>query len=137
MLSAASTFSSFSSNKIDESMAFYRDVLGLEVEPQMGGFGLRLPGGGAAFVYPKDDHQAATFTVLNFEVDDIDEAVDSLNAQGVKTKIYDGGDGAPPTDEKGIVRGGPDTGPDIAWFLDPAGNVLSVVDTGARRPDAG
>ena len=78
------------------------------------------------FIYPKEDHTPATFTILNLVVDDIDAAVDELNAKGVATAIYD--DPQLPTDEKGVLRGrSADRGPDIAWFRDPAGNVLSVL----------
>ena len=125
MFQSAGSFSSFSSNRIDESRRFYGEVLGLQLEEAMGGLHLALPGGGRVFIYPKDDHEPATFTVLNFEVDDIDAAVDALNERGVQTKIYS--DDQFPSDDKGIVRGGPDFGPDIAWFRDPAGNVLSVL----------
>lgn len=125
MLEGSRAFSGFSSNRIAESIVFYRDTLGLEIDETMGGFGITLPGGGRHFVYPKDDHVPATFTVLNFEVDDIDTAVDALNSRGIVTTIYD--DPHLPTDEKGIMRGGGEYGPDIAWFLDPAGNILSVL----------
>jgi hypothetical protein len=92
----------------------------------MGNLDLTLPGGGTVFVYPKPDHEPASFTILNFVVDDIDAAVDELNARGVVTRIYD--DPSFPTDEKGIARGkAAGQGPDIAWFRDPAGNVLSVL----------
>ncbi|TQM18507.1 hypothetical protein FB391_3865 [Microbacterium kyungheense] len=87
-------------------MAFYRDTLGLEVtvwEEMGGGFTFKLPGGGSVFVYPKEDHEPAVFTILNFGVDDIDAAVDDLNARGVVTKIYTDPDYG--TDEKGISRG--------------------------------
>ena len=90
----------------------------------MGGLGLRFPNGGRVFIYPKDDHQPATFTVLNFPVDDLDAAVDDLTAKGVTFERYEG----MPHDAKGIVRSpSPDMGPDIAWFKDPAGNILSVL----------
>lgn len=125
MLSASAAFSGFSSNAIEESIPFYRDVLGLELEEAMGGFTLVLAGGGRVFVYPKSDHVPATFTVLNFPVEDIDAAVDELNARGVDTAIYD--DPSLGADAKGIARGRAGFGPDIAWFRDPAGNVLSVL----------
>jgi catechol 2,3-dioxygenase-like lactoylglutathione lyase family enzyme len=129
MLSDSHAFSGFSSNRIEESIAFYRDVLGLQLEETMGGFSLTFAGGGSVFVYPKPDHEPATFTVLNFPVDDIDAAVDELNSRGVVTKIYD--DPQLGTDEKGISRGAKYGGPDIAWFRDPAGNVLSVIVSGS------
>ena len=90
----------------------------------MGFLDIRLPDGGSILVYAKPDHTPASFTILNFPVDDVEAAVDDLNARGVVTKIYDDQMG---TDAKGIMRGGPDRGPDIAWFRDPAGNVLSVL----------
>lgn len=125
MFKTAPAFSGFSSNAIEESKAFYGDILGLDYDEAMGGITLRLGGGGRVFIYPKDNHVPATFTVLNFEVDDIDAAVDALNTRGVVTKIYS--DEEFPSDSKGIVRGGPEWGPDIAWFRDPAGNVLAVL----------
>ena len=118
--------SSFAVPDIDEAVAFYRDTLGLDVtvwEEMGGGFTFKLPSGGTVFVYPKEDHQPAVFTILNFGVDDVDAAVDDLNARGVVTKIYTDPDYG--TDEKGIARGFMG-GPDIAWFRDPAGNVISV-----------
>jgi len=125
MFGSVAAFSGFSSNAIEESKRFYGEILGLRYEEAMGGLRLLLGGGGSVFVYPKENHEPATFTVLNFPVDDVDAAVDALNAQGVVTKIYS--DEEFPSDPKGIVRGGPDRGPDIAWFRDPAGNVLSVL----------
>jgi predicted enzyme related to lactoylglutathione lyase len=123
MLKDNRTFSSFSSNDIPAAKRFYAETLGLEVEEQMGGVALHLGGGADTFVYPKDDHEPASFTVLNFLVDDIDAAVDRLTEAGVGFERY-GGEIA--TDEKGIARG-PGGGPSIAWFKDPAGNILSVL----------
>lgn len=125
MFSEVHAFSGFSSNAIEESKAFYGDILGLPVEETMGGLRLTFAGGGAVFIYPKPDHVPATFTVLNFPVDDVEAAVDYLNSRGVQTKIYS--DDELPTDEKGIQRSGGKWGPDIAWFRDPAGNVLAVL----------
>lgn len=122
MFSSVPAFSGFSSDRIEECLAFYRDTLGLDAAPEMGGFRISLAGGGQVFVYPKDDHEPATFTVLNFPVADVDAAVTELNARGVATKIYP--DDMMPMDERGIVR---EWGPTIAWFRDPAGNVLSVI----------
>jgi hypothetical protein len=93
----------------------------------MGFLDIRLPQGGSILVYAKPDHSPASFTILNFPVDDVEAAVDELNARGVVTKIYDDELG---TDAKGIAHGGPGRGPDIAWFRDPAGNVLSVLAAG-------
>ena len=87
----------------------------------MGGLGLHLAGGGEVFIYPKENHVPATFTVLNFPVEDVDAAVDRLTAAGVAFEHYEGFD----QDEKGIAR--VDEGPTIAWFKDPAGNILSVI----------
>lgn len=124
MVAFRSSFSGFSVNDIPAAETFYRDVLGLTVESNsMGILDISLPGGGHTIAYPKDDHEPATFTILNFVVDDIDVAVDALQAAGVETKIYTDPDFG--TDERGIARG--NGGPDIAWFRDPAGNVLSVL----------
>ncbi|MCK2028891.1 VOC family protein [Microbacterium sp. 22179] len=118
-------FSGFSVDSIDAARAFYGDTLGLDVTTNAMGFlDIRLPDGGSILVYAKPDHTPASFTILNFPVDDVEAAVDDLNARGVVTKIYDDEMG---TDAKGIMHGGPDRGPDIAWFRDPAGNVLSVL----------
>jgi catechol 2,3-dioxygenase-like lactoylglutathione lyase family enzyme len=127
MVNAIDIFSGFSVNDIDAARDFYRDTLGLDVtEGPMGNLDIALPGGGHVFVYPKPDHTPASFTILNLAVEDIDAAVDDLNAKGVVTKIYD--DDELHTDEKGIARGrAANRGPDIAWFRDPAGNVMSVL----------
>ena len=121
-------FSSFSVDDLDAARAFYRDTLGLEVRDNEMGFIELVPGTGTrVLVYNKPDHEPATFTVLNFQVDDVAAAVDDLNGRGVKTKIYGEGDNAPATDDKGIST---EDGPKIAWFRDPAGNVLSVLNAG-------
>ncbi|MCK6066090.1 MULTISPECIES: VOC family protein [Microbacterium] len=123
MFDATSAYSGFSVDDIDAARAFYRDTLGLEVvEDEMGFLELLLESGGHVLVYAKPNHQPATFTILNFPVADIESAVDDLNSRGVVTKIYD--DAEFPTDSRGIMREG---GPLIAWFRDPAGNVLSVL----------
>jgi catechol 2,3-dioxygenase-like lactoylglutathione lyase family enzyme len=121
MLKESKAFSGFSSNDIPACKRFYGETLGLDVTDEMGGLGLHFAGGGEAFIYPKDNHEPATFTVLNFPVDDIEAAVDHLTAAGVTFERYDGFD----QDEKGIARG--EEGPAIAWFKDPAGNILSVL----------
>jgi len=113
-------FSTFSADDIPRAKQFYGETLGLNVEDQMGGLALHLAGGGEVFIYPKDDHAPATFTVLNFAVDDIDDAVDGLSSAGITFDRYEGME----QDEKGINRG---EGPAIAWFKDPAGNILSVL----------
>lgn len=125
MFENSDAFSGMSSNDIEASRAFYEGVLGLVVEEAGGGLlSVQLPKGGAVLIYPKDDHQPATFTILNFPVEDIDAVVDELVEKGVTMQRYDG----MPQDEKGIVRGkSSGQGPDIAWFTDPAGNILSVL----------
>jgi len=123
MLKDNRTFSSFSADDIERAKQFYAETLGLEVEEQMGGLALHLGGGADTFVYPKDDHVPATFTVLNFVVDDIDAAVARLTDAGVGFEQYEG---EIATDEQGIARG-PGGGPSMAWFKDPAGNILSVL----------
>ena len=116
------SFSSFAVPDIDAAKAFYGDVLGLTVdEPGMGLISLSIDGRDV-MVYPKPDHAPASYTILNFPVDDIDAAVDELTARGVTFERYDGFG----QDEKGIARG--DEGPAIAWFTDPAGNILSVLE---------
>lgn len=129
MVTPLDVFSGFSVNDISSAKEFYGETLGLSVsDGPMGNIDLALPSGSHVFIYPKADHQPATFTVLNLVVDDIDVAVDELNAKGVVTTIYD--DPNLPTDDKGIVRGkAADRGPDIAWFRDPAGNVVSVLQS--------
>jgi catechol 2,3-dioxygenase-like lactoylglutathione lyase family enzyme len=123
MFSTAHAFSSFSVDDIDRARTFYRETLGLRVEDNpMGFLDLVLEGGGRVFIYGKEEHTPATFTILNFAVGDLDAAVDELNSRGVQTKIYD--DSEFPTDSKGIMR---EDGQGIAWFRDPAGNVLAVV----------
>jgi len=126
MFGDSKAFSGFSTNDLVKATEFYRDLLGLQVEEQtndMDMLTLRLATGGGVIIYPKDDHQPATYTVLNFPVKNIDEAVDALLEKGVVFEQYDG-----MTDEKGIARGlSVNRGPDIAWFKDPAGNILSVL----------
>jgi len=119
--------SSFSVKNIDEAKKFYGDTLGLRTTSgEMGTLMLHPEGGGQIMVYPKDDHRAATYTILNFMVDDIDEAVDELAGKDVEFKHY--GEGFF-QDEKGIARGKEhNMGPDIAWFEDPSGNVLAVIE---------
>ncbi|HWR85244.1 MAG TPA: VOC family protein [Rhodoglobus sp.] len=121
------SMTSMSSDDVEASAAFYRDVLGLEVsDAEMGGIvDVQLPGGGHAIIYPKDEHEPATHTLLNFEVDDIDAAVDELIGKGVRFEHY-GSDMH--QDDKGVMRGRTSgMGPDQAWFLDPAGNILSIL----------
>lgn len=123
MLTISGSFSGYSVNDQDAALAFYRDTLGIEVADTGMGLSLRLPGG-EVFLYQKDDHRPATYTVLNLEVADIDVAVDELAAAGISLERYDG----MPQDEKGVLRGkASGQGPDIAWFTDPAGNILSIL----------
>ena len=125
MFQTKAAFSGFSVNDLAKAKAFYAGTLGLRVDDEGVGMRLHLPGGGTVFAYPKDDHQPATFTILNFVVDSIDEAVDELTNRGVQFEHYEEG---PKTDEKGILRGRAlQMGPDIAWFKDPAGNTLAVL----------
>ena len=122
MFDTANAFSGFSVDNIETARTFYSETLGLNVTTNAMGFlEIRLDSGGRVLIYSKPDHQPASYTVLNFPVPDIDATVDALNAAGVKTKIYEDG---LPTDAKGIMRA---NGPEIAWFKDPAGNVLSVL----------
>lgn len=117
-------FSGFSVDDLDAAEAFYRDVLGLTVERQPDGLRLGLGDGVGIWVYPKPNHTPASYTMLNLPVDDIDRAVDELVSRGVVIELYEG----MPQDEKGIARGiEANMGPDIAWFTDPAGNVISVL----------
>lgn len=116
-------FSSFSVNDIQGAKEFYGKILGLKVKETPEGLELHLPGANMIFIYPKENHVPATFTILNFPVDDIDAAVDELSKRGVRFEIYK--EGELRTDEKGIFRG---EGPTIAWFKDPAGNFLSVIE---------
>ncbi len=116
-------FSGFAVDDIPRAKAFYGETLGLEVTEEFGMLQLQIAGDRPTLVYPKDDHTPATFTILNFPVDDIETAVDALTERGVSFERYD----TPDVDEKGIFRGG---GPLIAWFKDPAGNVLSVLQQG-------
>jgi catechol 2,3-dioxygenase-like lactoylglutathione lyase family enzyme len=119
-------FSSFSVDDIQRAKEFYGETLGLEVSETEEGLGLRIAGGGQVFIYPKPNHTPASFTILNFPVVDIDQAVDALQKLGVRFESYEG---EMKTDEKGIFRGGAiGKGPDIAWFKDPAGNILSVLE---------
>lgn len=123
MLTTSRAFSGFSVDDMKKAVEFYQETLGLNAEKTPMGLHLTFPGGGQVFVYQKDDHQAATYTVLNFPVEDIDAAVKELKDKGVKFIKYEG-----MTDESDIARGiKMKMGPDIAWFKDPAGNFLAVL----------
>ena len=117
--------SSFSVNDIEKAKEFYGQKLGLDVGGEKEGLKMQI-GGLSTFIYPKDDHAPATFTIINFMVDDIDKAVDELAGRGVQFESYEG---EMKTDEKGVFRGADSGhGPNIAWFKDPAGNILSVLE---------
>ncbi|HAN24875.1 MAG TPA: glyoxalase [Microbacterium ginsengisoli] len=123
MFTTEGAFSGFSVDDVEAARVFYGDTLGLDVEVNVMGFlDITLPSGGRVLAYSKPNHEPASFTIMNFPVDDVDAAVDDLSARGVETKIYP--DDQVPSDAKGIVRG---WGPDIAWFRGPAGNVLAVL----------
>ena len=124
MFANTEAFSGFAVDDVEKARAFYADTLGLNVaeEAEMGLLTLHLAGGRDVMVYPKPDFVPATYTILNFRVDDVDAAVDELTARGVQMERYDGFE----QDEKGIARAA-DGGPDIAWFKDPAGNILAVL----------
>jgi predicted enzyme related to lactoylglutathione lyase len=127
MLKDSKAFSGFSAADIQTAKTFYSETLGLDVTESHGLLTLRLAGGNNVLIYPKPNHVPATFTVLNFPVKDVDLAVDELTKHGVRFEIYD----LPSlkTDKKGIMRG---NGPTIAWFKDPAGNILSVIEETAE-----
>ncbi|MEU5859892.1 MULTISPECIES: VOC family protein [unclassified Nonomuraea] len=120
MFGKTKAFSGFSVNDLAAAKAFYGDTLGLEVSESNGLLTLHITGGTDILIYPKPDHVPATFTILNFPVENIEQAVDDLTSRGVRFQRYD----HLKTDEKGIFRGG---GPLIAWFTDPSGNILSVL----------
>jgi catechol 2,3-dioxygenase-like lactoylglutathione lyase family enzyme len=122
MFSPLNAFSGFSVDDLDTARAFYAQTLGLDVTPEGVGLALKLPGGGNVFVYAKGAHHTpASFTILNFEVPNLEAAVDALVARGVTFERYPG----MTQDERAISRGGP--GPNIAWFTDPAKNVLALI----------
>jgi catechol 2,3-dioxygenase-like lactoylglutathione lyase family enzyme len=123
MFKATKAFSGFSVDDVRKAQQFYSQTLGLEVSEAHGMLELHLAGGGKVLVYPKPNHTPATFTILNFPVADVEQAVDELTRRGIRFEHYDEADFK--TDEKGIFRG---EGPMIAWFRDPAGNILSVLE---------
>ena len=122
MFKDAKAFSGFSVNDIQKAKEFYGQTLGLEISEAHDLLKLHLAGGTTVLIYPKPNHTPATFTILNFPVDNIEEAVDRLTKSGVRFERYEGD---LKTDENGVFRGG---GPLIAWFKDPAGNILSVLE---------
>jgi len=121
MLRDSHAFAGFSSNDIPKAKEFYGQTLGLEVTEENDMLTLNLPGGGRVLIYPKENHEPASFTVLNFAVADVDAAVDRLTKASVSFERYEGFD----QDDRGIMR---DQGSPIAWFKDPAGNVLAVLE---------
>jgi catechol 2,3-dioxygenase-like lactoylglutathione lyase family enzyme len=122
MFKDSKAFSGYSVDDIPRARQFYGETLGLDVADEMDGLVLHLAGGNDVFLYPKDTHEPATYTVLNFPASSVDEAVDRLTEAGVRFERYEGD---LQTDEKGVFRG---EGPTIAWFKDPAGNILSVIE---------
>ncbi len=127
MLTALGAYSSYSVNDLHQAKEFYVDTLGLALTDESMGLQLELPGGGELFLYEKTDHVPAIFTVLNFVVENIDETIDHLVTHGITFERYD----TLPAeqDEKGVLRGKEALqGPDIAWFEDPFGNIISVIE---------
>lgn len=125
MIKPNNAFSGFSVNDISKSKEFYAGILGMKVKDgEMGTLNLIIASGSTVIVYPKPNHVPAEFTILNFPVSNIDEAVDELTEKGITFLKYD--NETIKTDHKGVMRG---NGPDIAWFSDPAGNILSVIET--------
>ncbi len=125
MFAKSKAFSGFSVDDIDAAKTFYGETLGLEVSEENGMLTLHIADGGNVLIYPRPDHTPASFTILNFPVEDIDEAVDELTKRGVRFEQYEGFE----QDEKGIARpAGDQEGPPIAWFTDPAGNILAVLE---------
>ncbi|WP_431217030.1 VOC family protein [Puia sp. P3] len=124
MFNYTGSFSSFSVNDLKKATEFYRQKLGLEINETPEGLSVRIGNDANVFLYPKENHEPASFTVLNFQVSNIEEAVDGLTASGITFLQYEGD---LKTDKKGIFRG--PVGPKIAWFTDPAGNILSVVES--------
>jgi predicted enzyme related to lactoylglutathione lyase len=121
MFANTPAFSGFAVDDIDAARSFYGETLGLKVtDEEMGILTLHLAGDRPTMIYPKPDFTPATYTILNFQVDDIDASVDELTSRGVELERYEGFD----QDERGVARG---DGPEIAWFKDPAGNILSVL----------
>jgi catechol 2,3-dioxygenase-like lactoylglutathione lyase family enzyme len=124
MLKESKAFSGFSVGDIPKAKKFYGETLGLDVSEDHGLLNLNLAGGKKVVVYPKPNHIPATFTILNFPVIDVDKEVEELTKKGVRFEQYKG---EAKTDAKGIHRG---EGPTIAWFKDPSGNILSVIEQG-------
>lgn len=135
MFQPTASFSSFSVDDVEKARAFYGGTLGFDVADTMGGLLVTVPGGQTVFAYPKPDHTPATFTVLNFEVGDLEAAIAEIEGLGLHLEHYPSTPEMP-VDERGVLRD-PESGMGIAWFTDPAGNVLSVLTRGgaaAARP---
>ena len=127
MFAKTPAFSGFAVDDIDEARRFYGETLGLKIsDGPMGVLSLELAGGATVMIYPKPDFRPATYTMLNFQVEDVDATVDELTSRGVEMERYDGF----AQDEKGVMR---DNGPTIAWFTDPAGNILAVIEQDPAR----
>jgi catechol 2,3-dioxygenase-like lactoylglutathione lyase family enzyme len=124
MFANTKAFSGFAVDDVEKAREFYEGTLGIEVSKENGLVNLKLAGGRDTLIYPKPDFTPATYTILNFPVPDIDEAVDELTKRGVRFERYEDFD----QDEKGVWRG--EGGPPIAWFTDPAGNILAVLEEG-------
>jgi catechol 2,3-dioxygenase-like lactoylglutathione lyase family enzyme len=124
MLANTKAFSGFAVDDLQKAREFYEGTLGLKVSEEYGLLTLHLAGDRNTLIYPKPDFTPATYTILNFQVEDIDETVDELAARGVRFERYEDFE----QDEKGIAR--PESGPPIAWFTDPAGNIMSVLEEG-------
>jgi predicted enzyme related to lactoylglutathione lyase len=127
MLREVPAFSGFSVNSKNEALSFYKDVLGCDISDTEMGLELKFPNGHSVFMYEKADHKPASYTTLNFPVPDINGSIDELVAKGVVMERYDNMPAE--QDERGVLRGkAAGMGPDIAWFKDPAGNVLAVLE---------
>ncbi len=119
------TFGGFSVNNLKEAKRFYGGTLGFGLRDEVGGVRITLPGGATVWMYEKSDHQPATYTTLNLVVENIDQAVDELVHSGIALERYAGA----PQDDKGVLRGKDRAmGPNIAWFKDPAGNILALIE---------
>jgi catechol 2,3-dioxygenase-like lactoylglutathione lyase family enzyme len=123
VIKGTNAFSGFSVDDLQRAKAFYGQTLGLEVSEQAEGLELHIANGGKVFIYPKPNHVPATFTILNFPVDNVEQTVEELTGRGVRFEVYNQGELR--TDRRGIFSG---RGPKIAWFKDPAGNFLSVLE---------
>lgn len=132
MFEISSSYSSFSVDDVEKARAFYGGTLGFDVKDVMGGLLITVPGGQTVYAYPKPNHEPATFTVLNFQVPDIDAAIAEVEGLGLKLEVYPSTPEMP-VDEKGVLRD-PQSGGGMAWLKDPAGNVLAVGSFGTAEP---